>query len=292
MGSARDVTVVVPAWGRHVGLLPEAVASLTAQEPAPTVLVVDNQSERPFPDLHPSVGVLRTARRLSVGAARNFGLKHVTSDLVMFWDADDVMLPGTIAALLAAVEEDQAVLAAARIVEDDGTWHHWPRPSTAWISAVPGVMAAVHSVSSLFPTTGAVLMRTEAIRSGGGFPDADGGDDWVAGLSVALRGRVVLIDHPGRIYRRYRGSVSSSWGLRDRLAHARLVRERLSEDPLATAPWARLPAALALLQWSVIFALGPVRRLLAGGARPVGTGVRPVETGVFSAAEPTPAWQA
>ena len=85
-----------------------------------------------------------------------------------------------------------------------------------------------HSVWSLYPTTGAVLIARDALLAGGGFGDADSGDDWVAGVSLAR--------------------------------HSAAVRARLRADP-ATPTWLRaaLPA-VAVLQWVAIHVLRPASR--------------------------------
>ena len=91
----------------------------------------------------------------------------------------------------------------------------------------------MNTVSSLYPTQGAVL-RTEAAREAR-FDDADGGDDWVLGVSLAFRGRVALDPHDGRFYTRRPGSVSSGWTRTDAETHASQVLARLRTDPAVPA---------------------------------------------------------
>jgi hypothetical protein len=261
---AAEVTVVVPAWGAYAQYLPDALASLAAQHPQPSIVVVDNAS---VPTLlaHPGrIRVVRTGRRLSMGAARNAGLDAVATPYVLFWDVDDLMYPGTVDALLTTIRSDPGVVAVcASIVEDSGRPHHWPRALTARMAKWPRLFMALHVVSSLFPTTGAVLMRTDALRGSGGFPDVDGGDDWVAGLSLAARGRVTFISRPGRLYRLHSGSVSHAWTVRNHVLHARQVRRRLRTDPATPAIMRRAVPALAVGQWLVVYAIGPLRRVLS-----------------------------
>ena len=50
-----DTTVVLPVWDEYVAArLPEALASLRAQDLAAPIIVVDNASEVQLPDLPPS----------------------------------------------------------------------------------------------------------------------------------------------------------------------------------------------------------------------------------------------
>jgi hypothetical protein len=69
------LTVVIPVYDAYVRWLPGCVASVWRQrdETELGVLVIDNASAQPLPDLPAGVEVARTPRRLSLGAARNFG---------------------------------------------------------------------------------------------------------------------------------------------------------------------------------------------------------------------------
>jgi glycosyltransferase involved in cell wall biosynthesis len=96
MNDEAGVTVVVPVWGRYIAFIRECIASALDQTgvQAPKVVVVDNASDVPLPSLPPEVEVVRSPRRLSVGAARNLGLGRVETGKVIFCDADDRLLPG------------------------------------------------------------------------------------------------------------------------------------------------------------------------------------------------------
>ena len=90
------LTVVVPVWDDYLHWLGECVGSVWAQrdEVPLRVLVVDNASATPPAGLPDGVEVLGTARRLSLGAARNHGLGRVATPFVAFADADDRFPPG------------------------------------------------------------------------------------------------------------------------------------------------------------------------------------------------------
>jgi glycosyltransferase involved in cell wall biosynthesis len=226
---------VVPAWGAYAGEpLAEALDSLRAQDLPARIIVVDNASDPPLGEIA-SAEVIRTDERLTVGAARNLGLERVTSPYVLFWDADDLMLPGTLRFLRDRLEaEPGAVLVAASIVEGDPPVpHRWPRRWTYGFTRWRHAFAFAHCVWSLFPATGSALMRTDAARAMG-FGDANSGEDWVLGVSLAFRGRVILETRPGRIYRRHAGSLWETQRSTAQLTrHARAVRERIRADPEA-----------------------------------------------------------
>jgi len=269
MGSGPEVhtTVLVPVWNDYVRWLAQAVASVEAQGVPTRVVVVDNASEVPLPDL-PGVSVVTSPRRLTLGAARNVGLAQVATPYVVVWDADDTMLPGTLGFLEIAIRSDPRLAAfGTAIVEDpSGHRHRWPRPWVATLVRWPPVFALLDSLWSLYPTTGATIMRTELARSAGGYSEAESGEDWCLGVSLAFRGRVGWSEWPGRAYRLHPQSVwSRSMTTRDLLRHARVVRHRIRCDP-GIAGWAR--AALPLIAAGQYLAvLGHVVLSAGRGAR-------------------------
>jgi glycosyltransferase involved in cell wall biosynthesis len=266
MVSAPDVTVVVPAWGPYAGApLRQALASLRGQDLAARIVVVDNNSEEPLPRLD-GVVYVRAPRRQTVGAARNLGLERVDTPYVLFWDADDLMLPGTLRFLHERIASDPRVVAVATaILEDDPrVRHRWPPRAAAPLARRPSLFAICHAVWSLFPATGATIMRTSAVRDCGGFADADSGEDWVLGVSLAFRGRVQLHERAGRVYRRLGESLwERRRSPRHLLGHAAAVRRRLRTDKGVPAWLRRVAPLLAPLQGTVLLVLAP----LARGAR-------------------------
>jgi hypothetical protein len=264
LGSAQiepEISVVVPAWGEYAGTpLAEALASLRAQDVEARIIVVDNASEPPLVPLA-GVDLIRAPARLTVGAARNLGLESVTSPYVVFWDADDLMLPGTLRFLRDRIAaEPDAVLVAASILEGDPPVpHRWPRPWTYPLARRRGAFTFAHCIWSLFPATGSALMRTDAARALG-FGDANSGEDWVLAVSLAFRGRVILETRPGRLYRRHAGSLwddprRSSAQL---MIHARAVRARVHADPAAPSWLRRALPVVALLQVAAVHAGRPL----------------------------------
>jgi len=258
---APIVSVVLPAWDRYAQApLLEALQSLRGQDLISQIIVVDNASESPLPELT-DVELVRAPRRLTVGAARNLGLEAARAPYVAFWDADDLMPPGTLRFLHERISNRSDVVAvSSSILEDEPrVLHRWPRPWARRLARLPRAFAFANSVWSLFPTVGGTLMRTDAVRACGGYADIDGGEDWVLGVSLAFRGQVELHERPGRIYGRRVGSMWEGWRSLPQLArHATEVRHRMQSDPGVPA-WARgLLPLVAVLQ---VAALGPHRLL-------------------------------
>jgi hypothetical protein len=106
-------------------------------------------------------------------------------------------------------------------------------------------------------------MRTSPVRDCGGFADADSGEDWVLGASLAFRGRVELHERPGRVYRRLGDSLwERRRSPRHLLGHAAAVRARLRRDP-GVPGWARrVVPLLAPLQAVVLLGLAPLARVV------------------------------
>jgi glycosyltransferase involved in cell wall biosynthesis len=270
-----DISVVVPAWGDYAGPpLVEALASLRDQDTPARILVVDNASEPPLAGLGDDVAIVRSETRLTVGAARNLGLERVRSRFVLFWDADDLMLPGTLRHLRdRLIADPDAVLAAASILEGDPPRpHRWPRPWTFPLTRYRRLFALSDCVWSLFPTTGSALMLSEAARAHG-FGDANSGEDWMLGVSIAFRGRVLLDPRPGRLYRQHSGSLWATQRSRSQLLrHARAVRARVRADE-AVPSWAAtlLPAiaSIQILAVCVAHPLAETVRVIRRGRRSV-----------------------
>lgn len=235
----------------------QALASIAAQDPTVAVVVVDNASRVPLPDLSeiPGVSVVRTVRPVSLGAARNLGLERVETEFVMFADADDLILAGTVAKLQLALESDPDMVACAMAFVDaqTGERHRWPRP---WISRLvrhPRLLAWVNAAWAVYPITGPVLIRAAAARRVGGHADIDNGDARCLGAALLFAGRVGWMEAPGCVYHQRAGSNLDRFsGSAALLQSAGSVRERLRGD-FGGPAW--LPAVLpvlALAQWAAV----------------------------------------
>jgi hypothetical protein len=154
------------------------------------------------------------------------------------------MLPGTLGFLQRAMRADRRLAAygSAIVEEPSGRRHRWPRRWVAALARFPPIFALLDCVWSLYPTTGATIMRTELARSAG-YGEAESGEDWCLGVSLAFRGRIGWSERPGRAYRLHPHSIwSRHRTVRDLLRHAKAVRERIRTDPgIAGAARTALP---------------------------------------------------
>ncbi len=248
-----SVAVVIPVWDDYVRFLPEALASVAEQGAVVTqVVVVDNASDVALPPLEATV--VRSAQRLSTGAARNLGLAAVSAPLVVFLDVDDVLLPGAVAALAAGLAGDIVAFGLGLVDGDSGRRHRSPRALARRLATRPRAFALANAVWSLLPTQGATIMRTADVRAAGGYADRSQGEDWALAVSLARRGRVAFGDEPALVYR-WRGDSPGQAGTRATLLDsARAVRERLRDAPALTR------ALVPPLQWLAITVVRPAWR--------------------------------
>lgn len=255
-GAAVDVTIVVPVWGAHVAYLREAVETLVAQEgPRFRVVVVDNCSEPPVESPQPGVEVVRTSRRELVGAARNRGLQEADSPYVLFWDADDHLLPGGLELMWRTLEARPDAVACTSVsltwTPESGPGEPWPWPRDPYyrLSTRPRAFALLSLLVNTYTTTGPALMRTAAVRDAGGFAeDITFYEDWALALSLTVRGRILMRRDPTRLYRVHPDSLSSGHlDHPDAAQWLRGLRRRARRDP-RTPAWlkALLPLVAAL----------------------------------------------
>ncbi len=256
--SAPDISIVIPAWGTHVHYVPQAIASLREQTgPTVDLIVVDNASDVPLPGLASDVQVVRCPERLAVGAARNAGLPLARGRHVMFWDCDDVMLPGVLARMSAELDRDPQVVAVTmdslRWTPETGPGERWPwpRPVMYRLCRHPRLFAVVAQAYCPFTTTGPALMRTDAVRDAGGFAtDIAFLEDWALAASLTVRGRVLMLRETGRWYRVHDASLTlGHLEHPDERDWLRGLRRRARTDPRRPLWLKALLPAIRLHHW-------------------------------------------
>src|SRR3954452_1431766 len=180
MSGAGEVTVVIPVWDDYVEFLPDAVESVRRDAPDVPIVLADNASATKLPELD-RCELVRSDERLTVGAARNLGLERVATEYVVFLDADDMLLEGTLEFLRGRIARDPALSISAVSILDGATdeRHRTPRRFVLRIVRRRRVFALAHSVWSLLPIQSCAILRTADVREAGGYPDAHLGDDWV-----------------------------------------------------------------------------------------------------------------
>jgi len=194
--------------------LGEAVRSALAEcGPDDTVLVVDDGSRDDPASVLPADARLRVIHQppLGIVPAMERGRRELGTPLIARLDADDVALPGRIAAqraLLAANPSLAAVGGRARMRADDGVVPEGMRVYTEWVNSLVEPRTGLLVESPLFHP--AVLLRAAAVDAVGGYRDGDFPEDYDLWLRLVEAGYgigavpddvVLLRDRPGRLTR-------------------------------------------------------------------------------------------
>jgi glycosyltransferase involved in cell wall biosynthesis len=257
------VSVVIPVWDEYVGDgLLQAVVSVRRQPVAVRLIVVDNASAVPLPPLE-DVELVRLEQRRSTGAARNASLPLLRTDYVVFLDADDRLLDGSLAALVAGLDASpQRATHTLSIVDAaTGAPHRTPRRLARMLAAAPPLFALANAIWSLLPTQGCTIMRVADVVESGGYADASTGEDWVLGVSLSFRGRQSFEQRPGLLY----SQSARSPGVRalprsTLLQNAARVRDRIATDPRAPRHLGALLGAISAVQWAAACLAHPLYR--------------------------------
>ena len=259
----RGVTAVIPVWGDYVTqYLPIALASVERQTGVDLdVIIVDNANSAPI-DSPDNATVVRSNEVLTLGEARNFGLEQVKTEYVLFLDADDELCPNILRTMTRVLDEDPDLVAVApRIVDrKTGSQYVWPRRWSYWLQERhPKLFRAAECYRPCFPVN-ASLIRTSVAKSTPGYGSSPhSAEDWLFGVSLALRGPIALVNEYGLIYESRPGGVwSRQTRWRQHARHRTEVRRRLREDP--ATPLA-LRFALPLL--AVAHELDALRKLFS-----------------------------
>lgn len=258
--TGRDVTVVVVHHDQPALLLAAVRSALDQRVPPAGVVVVDDASgpdgRAALDRLPPSVRVVRRPVNGGVVAARNDGLAAVATELVVFLDADDLLLPDFLSTTLAAWRAAAGgrvgvVYSSARrqYLEPVGRL----RRRRGYLVSRPHDPAALAAKSYIANTT---LLRVDAVRQVGGYDPAlqtIGHEDWDLYCSLAEAGwTAVFVRRPLFTYRV--GPAGRNAGSRARFSEVRaLVRARhpglapagrAAPDDAPAGPLARPFAAL------------------------------------------------
>jgi glycosyltransferase involved in cell wall biosynthesis len=204
----QGVTVVIPCFDQ-AHFLAEAIESVLAQtHPDVEVVVVDDGSRDNTVEVaarYPGVRCVRQENR-GLAAARNTGLEQVETDLVVFLDSDDRLLPE---ALETGVRElaaaPEAVLAAGawRLIGEDGAELPSSPPEPAE-DALPALLE-----SCFISTPAAVIYRRALFEEIGGFdPTVSASADYDLYLRAAASHAIRL--HSGVVaeYRRHGANMT------------------------------------------------------------------------------------
>ena len=242
--SVPRVSVVIPAYNAE-SHLERAVASVLEQTLPPTqVVLVDDASTdgtlevmRALAERHPEVVVVPLDENAGPGHARNRAFDIATGDWVAVHDADDVISPGRLAAMVALGKQQSADVVLdnfvfvnattgrrrpSRIPAGDG-WE--PVPLHAFLRG-----ARAFNYAPTWTLLQPVVRRDLLDRHGVRYPThTRHGEDFLFMVELYLAGaRCVRLRQPGYVYTERSGGLSAT-----RTDYSGLVRQtaRLLDDP-------------------------------------------------------------
>ena len=225
------VTVVIPCFNQ-ARFLPAAVASVRRQHYQPVeCIVVNDGSTDDTATVVSQLGV-RVLEQSNSGLAeaRNAGLAAARSELIIFLDADDELLPDAVARAAAALASDHvaaAVVGRCQVMDAAGgplpAPHKPVNPSNLyeeWLS------------TNFAWTPGAAMFRRRALEEIAGFPPGLGpAADYAVYLRLARAGQVRFLAEELVRYRQHATSMSRDPALMLRATLAVLRGEERAAPP-------------------------------------------------------------
>jgi glycosyltransferase involved in cell wall biosynthesis len=226
------ISVVVPTF-EAASTIAEAVESILDQDPPPDEVIVSDDgsrdgSEAILAQFEDRITILRNSHR-GVAAARNAGWRAASGDFILYADADDIILPGKIAALrrLGRERPDLDLLATDMFFERDG------RRAGRFGKTNPFPLAdqRMTVLERCFVVQPAI--RRSRLEKVDGFDERlKSAVDWDCILRLVLAGSTAgLVDAPLAVYRIHAGSLAGArvQSLRDRV---RLLEKALTNRDL------------------------------------------------------------
>ncbi|MBK7703567.1 MAG: glycosyltransferase [bacterium] len=302
MTGLPPVSVVLPAY-QAAATLPQTLDSVLAQTPPPAAVVVvdDGSTDGTAAVLAARAGRVTALRIENSGGPsrpRNIGLAGCGDGLVALFDADDLMLPGKLAAqaaVFAACPEVDLCFTDFRVIDAGGAvlqerfldgyrdFRRLLRPcSLPDVGLLSGPDLHFALLRANFVGTSSVVARAPRLRAAGGFDETlRNGDDLDLWLRLAREGAVfAFLDRVGHAYRKVDGGVTAR-GWR-RLPAVIAVRER--QRPYVTDPARRRVLEDIILKAKLAYAWGldrdgrhdEARRVYAqcNAARPTWAGIK------------------
>jgi glycosyltransferase involved in cell wall biosynthesis len=234
MSERPTISVVIPAY-EAAGTITEAIESALAQDPPPDeVIVADDGSTDPLEEsLKPYLERIDLLRlpHAGVSATRNVACSRASGDFVLFLDADDLLLPGKLAALAGLHRERPHldILATDLWFEHEG--HRVGRFGDN--NPFPPEEEQRRTILERCFVAQAAIRRSRLLAVGGFDESLQSGEDWDCVLRLILNGsRAGFHDAPLAVYRIRGGSLASSRTetFRDR---ARVLEKAVSNPDLS-----------------------------------------------------------
>lgn len=277
------VSIVIPCYnsGRY---LRQAMESALAQDyqPLQVVAVDDGSSDDTAEILREYEGItVLTQKNQGVSAARNNGVDRADGDIVMFLDADDVLLPGSVSRKVRALQSQNGiglVAGTAEYIDESGA------PLKDAVDLKPDYPNGISCADAMRrlpgPLSGWLIPKDVFVQAGGFDPQLRMAEDWDLCLRILSAYKCVYDPIPGVQYRETPGSASRKYV--DTFDQIRLViRKHRQLSPLSKFAFWRQSRVMLLTSAAGIF----TRSLRESGPRELGRFLlkRPNATPLFIA---------
>ena len=246
-----EVSVIVPAYNAGASIR-TAVGSVLAEPVDLECLVVDDGSSDDTAAIvesiaagDPRVILLRQPENAGVSAARNRALETARGEWISFVDADDRLLPGALATMLAAAREEQALVVLGRRVSTDGTRTWYPSHHQGPDLWVPGRKSLLRNPGLLYNAGPVAKLYHRSCADGLRFVGRSLGDQpWVLKATLRAGDHVLVIPDTVYEWRRPAADRSPSTITADR---ERSVDRAIEGVAMAGVAWRDVTAAWAPL---------------------------------------------
>ena len=262
----RDVTLVIPYYNAD----PERVRALWASADFARVIVVDDASPTPFPEIV-GVDVLRLESNGGPAVARQRGLELVDTPFVAFLDADVTAPEGWMKPLLPHFTDGAVALVAPRVRAADSNDRDTAiAQACARFEGLRGPLdlgprrARIRAASRVsYVPAAALVARSEALRRAGGFDTALRlGEDVDLVWRLDESGATCRYEPSSEVHHEVRHTLGA-W-LRQRSGYGFSATDLAQRHPGAVAPVQT--SAWSALAWSAVAAGAPLAgACIAGG---------------------------
>ena len=210
-----ELTLVVPVWDSYVKWLPAFIEALPAYRQGADfgVIVVDNASEVPLPELPADVHLIRSSRRLTLGGARNMAIAVVKTELFCSIDVDDYFPAGYFAFCVERMRRRADLVACSvrpwRWYPESGerVVAPYPPPESFWLCRWRRLFGAYALATGPKLVMGGAVFRTTAVRRAGGYNDSNFQDDRHLSQVLPFIGPIEVHPGPGLWKRMHMESV-------------------------------------------------------------------------------------
>lgn len=249
----RSVGVVIPVY-RVESFIADTIAAVHGQtrQPEQVILVDDHGGDRSIAiadeaaeRLRVPVEIVDHGRNRGLAAARNTGLARLDTDLVWFFDSDDLADPRFLEVMVDAVCREDAAFSMCRTarVAPDGTARGVVESSWRPQTSVSGLEFARRLLQTRFRGYACNKVFRRDLLGVDPFPTGVAYEDIGPALRYGLAARLVaLVDDPLYRYRDNAESISRRFGphTTDLFEVDEQLRQRLREHGLTSADWRRL----------------------------------------------------